>query len=385
VAEARKATDAVTKAWSFRFRDRRTGKLREMGLGSYLDVTLEEAREKAAALRALLREGRDPFVEREARRWARVAGEARSMTFDEAATACIADKRAGWRNAKHADQWTNTLTTYASPVLGSVLVSEIDLPMIRKVLDPIWITKNETASRVRQRLEAVLAWATVSGYRTGDNPARWRGHLDHLLPKPSRVKTPEHHPALPYAQVRKFMGELRSRSGTATLALEFAILTAARTQEVISARWEEVDLKAKLWTIPAARMKAGKEHTVPLSAEALKVLLALKRASEGPYVFPGLEAGAPLSNMAMNVLLGRMGRKDITVHGFRSTFRDWAGEQTAYPREVIEHALAHQLKDKTEAAYSRSTLPEKRRKLMQDWSDFCGERTEAKRASARKE
>lgn len=361
----------VTKSWCFRYRDRTTGRLREMGLGPYPDVSLEEARGKAAELRALLRADRDPMAERAARRATLRADLAREMTFDQAAAACISDRRAEWRNEKHAAQWSSTLATYVSPVIGKLPVSAIDLALVRKVLDPIWITKNETASRVRQRIETVLAWATVSGFRKGENPARWRGHLDHLLPRPSKVQKSEHHPALPYDKISAFMAEVRQRAGISALALEFTILTAARTSEVIEAQWEEFDLQRRVWVIPAGRMKAGKAHTVPLSARAVEILESLGEVREGAHVFLGGREGAPLSNMAMISLLKRMGRSDITVHGFRSTFRDWAGEQTTYPREVIEHALAHQLKDRAEAAYARSTLPEKRRKLMEDWAEYC--------------
>ena len=371
-SDSRSATALVTKSWCFRYRDRTTGKRRELGLGPYPDITLEAARIKAADLRLLLLDGKDPFTERATRRAAAKLEVAKALTFDEAAARCIADKRAGWKNEKHADQWTNTLATYVSPLIGHLPVADIDLALIRKVLDPIWTTKNETASRVRQRMESVLDWARVSGYRQGENPARWRGHLDHLLPKPSKVQKSEHHPALAYPEMAKFMAELRAQSGTGSLALEFAILTAARTTEVIAARWEEVDLEKKLWTIPAERMKAGKEHVVPLSRRAMKLLKELQKIKTGPYVFPGGKADAPLSNMAMSATLKRMDRTDITVHGFRSTFRDWAGEQTNFPRELIEHALAHQLKDKAEAAYARSTMPEKRRKLMEVWAEFCG-------------
>lgn len=365
------AASSVTKSWCFRYRDRSTGRLRELGLGPYPDVSLEEARKIAAELRDILRQGKDPKEVRDEKRASLKVEAVKGMTFDEATAACIAGMRSGWKNEKHADQWTNTLATYASPVIGALPVSAIDLPLIRKVLDPIWTTKNETASRVRQRIESVLAWATVSGYRSGDNPARWRGHLDHLLAKPSKVQKTEHHAALPYAKIREFMSELHKRSGTACLALEFTILTAGRTGEVVAACWDEMDLEKKLWTVPAERMKAGKEHTVPLSSRAVQILKTLSKAKTGEYVFPTEGSDSPLSNMAMYALLKRMGRSEITVHGFRSTFRDWAGEQTHFPREVIEHALAHQLKDKAEAAYSRSTMPEKRRKLMDAWAEYC--------------
>ncbi len=369
--KARSLAAEVTKSWTFRYRDRTTGKVRELGLGGYPDVSLEAARGKAAELRAILLEGKDPKTERDAQRTAMKAEAAKGMTFDQAAARCIADKRAGWKNTKHADQWTNTLATYVSSTIGSLSVAEIDLPLVRKVLDPIWTTKNETASRVRQRIESVLSWATVSGYRSGDNPARWRGHLDHLLPKPSKVQKQEHHAALPYTEIREFMTALHERKGIASLALEFAILTATRTGEVIGACFEEFDLKKRIWTIPPERMKAAKEHTVPLSQRALEIAIELDRTRTGDYVFPGDKKNASISNMAMAAVLKRMGRLDITVHGFRSTFRDWAGDQTHFPREVIEHALAHQLKDKAEAAYSRSTLHEKRRKLMEAWAKYC--------------
>lgn len=368
----RPATGEVTKSWVFRYRDRTNHKkVHELGLGPFPDVSLDEARTKASELRKTLCEGNDPKAERDAKRAEKKAEATKGMTFDEAAAACIADKRSGWKNAKHADQWNNTIATYVSPKIGSLPVAVIDLPLIRKVLDPIWTSKNETASRVRQRMETVLAWATVSGFRTGENPARWRGHLDNLLPKPSKVQKGEHHPALPYAEIGKFMTALHGQSGIAALALEFTVLTAARTGEVIAARWGELDQEKLIWTVPAERMKAGKEHTVPLSARAAEIVKELWRTREGEYVFPGGKADAPLSNMAMSANLKRMGRTEITVHGFRSTFRDWAGEQTNFPREIIEHALAHQLKDKAEAAYSRSTPPEKRRKLMEAWAQYC--------------
>ena len=369
--DTKTTVSALTKSWTFRYRDRTTGKLKELGLGSLSDVSLEAARAKATQYRIMLSEGTDPKATRDAKRGAMKAALAKEITFDEAAAACIADKRGGWKNQKHLEQWINTLATYASPVIGSLPVSSIDLPLIRKVLDPIWTSKNETASRVRQRIESVLAWATVSGYRTGDNPARWRGHLDHLLPKPSKVQKEEHHPALPYAEIGEFMAALHGQNGFAALALEFTILTAARTGEIIAARWDELDKDKLTWTIPADRMKAGKEHTIPLSARASEIVKGLWKTRRGDFIFPGAKTDASLSNMAMHANLKRMGRTDITVHGFRSTFRDWAGEQTNFPREIIEHALAHQLKDKAEAAYSRSTMPEKRRKLMEAWASYC--------------
>lgn len=369
--KSRKPVEAVNKSWCFRYRERITGKRIMLGLGSLLDLSLAEAREKAAELRRMLIDGKDPKAER-VRKRAEVKAEAASMiTFDQAAGRCIADKRPGWKNEKHAEQWTSTLATYASPIMGSLPVASIDLALVRKVLDPIWTTKNETASRVRQRVESVLAWATVSGFRKGDNPARWRGHLDHLLPKPSKVQTREHFAALPYAEMGDFIVALRTHKGVAALAMEFTILTAARTSEVTGARWEEFDLKKALWTVPPVRMKASKEHIVPLPRRAVEIIQQLAGTKLGPHVFLGAKAGAHLCNMAMAKILRIMQLTDITVHGFRSTFRDWAGEQTNYPRELIEHALAHKLKDKAEAAYARSTMPERRRGLMEDWAAYC--------------
>lgn len=384
-ATAKKPSGQVAKSWVFRYRSRVTGKPVELGLGSLLDVSLAKAREKAAAFRDMLAAGRDPRTEVHAKRMNSRIEAAKAMTFDDAAASYIRDHSAGWKNAKHADQWINTLATYVSPFIGKLPVASIDLAMVRKVLDPIWTVKNETASRVRQRMEAVLGWATVSGYRQGDNPARWKNHLDHLLAPTSKVKKVENHPALPYNRLGAFMEALRDQSGTAALALEFAILTATRSGEVLSSAPSEFNLQAGLWTIPAERMKAKKEHTVPLSFRAVEIVQALVK-SGSPYIFPGGKDGESLSNAAMLALIKRMdakasedggeGWKDdkgrrIVPHGFRSTFRDWAGECSAYPREVIENALAHQLKDKAEAAYARGTQLAKRKALMEAWQRFC--------------
>lgn len=377
----RKPSEEVWKSWCFRYHDRVTGRRREMGLGPLIDVSLAEAREKASELRKMLLDGKDPLDERNRKRAEAKAAIASMITFDEAAERCIADKRPGWKNPKHTEQWVSTLGTYASPILGKLPVNDIDLALVRKVLDPIWTTKNETASRVRQRLESVLAWATVSGYRTGDNPARWKGHLDHLLPKPSKVQKKEHFAALPYVEIGAFIQALRGQQGVASLAMEFTILTASRTGEVIGARWEEFDLEKGFWTVPAERMKAHKEHIVPLSPRAAQIVRELAQTKLGPWVFPGWKQGTHLSNMGMSKTLQRMNRTDITVHGFRSSFRDWAGEQTNYSRELIEHALAHKLKDKAEAAYARSTMPERRRGLMEAWAAYC-ESVEVKTAEA---
>ena len=360
-------TQAGVKSWLFRYM--RHGKARGMGLGPLHTVSLAEARVKALECRKLLLDGIDPLADKEAKRASQKAVEANRMTFMEAATAYIAAHRAGWKNAKHAAQWESTLATYVEPVVGKTALESIDTALVMRVLEPIWTTKTETATRVRGRVESVLDWATVRGYREGDNPARWKGHLDHLLPKRSKVQKVEHHSALPYANAPAFMSALRQMGGTAALAFEFLILTATRTSETINARWGEIDMENCLWTIPAERMKAEKEHRVPLSSAAMKILTILQTHSDSAYVFPGKRDNKPLSNMVFLQLLKRMNRSDITAHGFRSTFRDWVGETTQYPREVAEAALAHIVKNKAEAAYARGDLFAKRARMMQDWAD----------------
>lgn len=361
-----------TKSWVFQYTLR--GRRREMGLGSALTLSLAQARARANDCRHQLLDGIDPIEHRQSQRQTQQLSVAKALTFKEAAERCIEDRRAEWSNAKHAQQWENTLTTYAYPHIGAMSVAAIDTGLVRACLDPIWTTKTETASRLRQRIEAVLDWAKVHGYRSGDNPAAWRGHLDAVMAKPTKVAKTENHAALSYAQVPAFVKELRSHEGVAAAALEFTILTAARTSETILATPAEFDLKAKVWTIPAERMKAKIEHTVPLSARAVSLVKRMLKA-QGPYLFPGAREGKPLSNMAMLELVRGMGTKDatgepITVHGFRSTFRQWAAEQTTIPREVAEHALAHRLPDKVEAAYQRGTMVEKRRALMTEWAAF---------------
>lgn len=360
---------AGTKSWIFRFT--LDGRAREMGLGGLATVSLAVARTKAQECRALLLDGVDPIEARRERRVAGRAAAARVMSFAACAAAYIEAHRAGWRNAKHADQWRNTLRTYAEPVLGDVPVHAIDTALVMKVLEPIWRTRTETASRLRGRIEAVLDWATVRGLRSGENPARWRGHLDHLLPERAKVQQVVHHPALPYDEMAGFMAALRAQDGIAARGLEFQILTAARTGEVIGARWEEFDEAKRQWTVPAGRMKAGREHRVALSSRALAILGSMRAVAQSEYVFPGQRAGRPLSNMAFLQLLKRMQRNDLTAHGFRSTFRDWAAEQTSYAREVVEMALAHAISDKVEAAYRRGDLFEKRRQLMENWARHC--------------
>jgi len=359
---------ARTKSWIFRFT--LDGRTREMGIGALNARTLKQAREKAADCRALLADKIDPIDARDAERTQRDIERARSISFEKCAEKYIAAHRAGWRNAKHIEQWTNTLATYCAP-FNALPVQDVDTALVLKAIEPIWTKKPETATRVRARIEAVIDWARVRGYRSGENPARWRGHLQKLLPalkKKSRVK---HHPALPYERIGEFMEKLRAENGTAAGALEFAILTAARTSEAILAKPDEFDLKRALWTVPAARMKAGREHRVPLSPRSVQLV---KEHSNGDYVFPGGREGQPLSNMAMLELLRRMEREDLTVHGFRSSFRDWTAEQTNYPRDVCEMALAHTVRDATEAAYRRGDLFEKRRRLMLEWARHCEQR-----------
>jgi integrase len=293
------------------------------------------------------------------------------LTFQECADQYIASHRNGWKNPKHADQWTNTIATYCGPIIGKLPVKQVDAAYVMRVLNPIWSTKTETASRVRGRIESILDWATAMGHREGENPARWKGKLDHLLPKASKVKRITHHKALGYTQIAELMRQLRQEAGNGSKALEFTILTACRSDKVRFATWEEVNLKDKVWIIPAERMKAGKEHRIPLSDAAIAVLNQMDQSTN--LIFPGRTEGKPLSDMSLSAVLRRMGRGDITVHGFRSTFRDWAAECTAYPREVAEMALAHTIGDKVEAAYRRGDLFTKRTRMMQEWANFCNQ------------
>jgi integrase len=384
-----KVTPSGTKSWVFRYSvpapDKGEGKRRRhaIGLGRYPRVSLADARSKAEIYGKTLenyREGLaelDPAAAKRAKAAERRLLVAKAMTFRQCAEAYIGAHQAGWRNAKHGAQWGATLDAYVYPVFGKLAVAGVDVGLVLKAIEPIWTTKPETASRVRGRIESILDWAKARGYRDGENPARWRGHLDHLLPKKSKVATvaraakgrSEHHAALPYVEIAGFMAALREQEGVAARALEFAILTATRTGEVIGARWDEVSLVDRLWTIPGERMKAGKEHRVPLSDAAVAILKALPR--KGAYVFAGAREGSPLSNMALLMTLRRMERGELTTHGFRSTFRDWAAERTSFPAEVAEMALAHAVGDKVEAAYRRGDLFEKRRQLADAWAKFC--------------
>jgi integrase len=363
----------ASASWVYRYWDGTRN--RDMGLGSHPPVTLADARDEVSAYNLMRRDGLDPIVVRDAKR-ADNRGED-TPSFDRCAELFLADKETEWRNPKHRAQWRSTLDTYASPVFGKKPVSQIGLDDILAALQPIWATKTETASRLRGRIENILDWAGVRGYRQGENPARWRGHLDKLLPRRSKAAPQEHHPALPYAQLPGFFATLPQQSGTAARCLEFTIMTACRTGEVIAATWDEIDFDTKVWTVPPERMKAKREHRVPLSDQALAVLEAMRKTKQNDFVFPGQRAKQHLSNMAMLQVLKRMGYGHYTVHGFRSTFRDWAAEQTSFPHEVAEMALAHVIGNKAEAAYRRGDLFEKRRKLMEAWARYASATTKS--------
>ena len=373
-------TKKLVKSWLFRYM--RMGVRRGMGLGPVHTVTLAEAREKAYACRRMLIEGIDPLEAKKAKHQAERRERMKSLPFRDCANQYIEAHRKSWKNEKHAAQWGSTIETYANPIIGNLMVTEIDTDDIMRVLEPIWAEKTETATRLRGRIESILAWATVRGFRTGLNPARWKGHLDHLLAKPSRLRKTNHHAALPYAEAAAFMKMLRRQEGNAALALQLVILTASRTNEVIAARKSEFDLPAKIWIIPAERMKARREHRVPLSTAAVALVKPLINTGTSEFVFPASKENRHLSNMAMLQLLKRMKREDLTVHGFRSTFKDWARETTDYAREVSEAALAHIIGDQTEAAYARGDLFAKRAGLMQEWADHLFAKSAPARAPA---
>lgn len=364
-----RVTEGGSKHWILRYMI--AGRGRWMGLGPYPEVPLVDAREKAMASRRKVREGIDPIAVKHAEALAVKIEKAKLMTFQQCADKYIETHRASWKNAKHADQWTNTISSYCGPVFGNLPVAEVDTALIVKALSPIWIGKNETAMRLRGRIESVLDWATTCQFRQGDNPARWKGHLEHMLANISRRGRIEHHAAISYAKVGAFMVQLREQQGSTARAMEFAILTAARSGEARGATWDEIDMKAKVWTIPAARMKGKKEHRVPLSAAAIDVLNKAKAHSSDSIVFPGRDGKKPLADMAPMAMLRRMGRADLTLHGFRSTFRDWAAECTAYPQHVCEMALAHAIPNAVEAAYRRGDMFEKRVRMMDEWAAFC--------------
>lgn len=357
------------RSWDFRYMI--DGRERHMGLGPVHTVDLAEARQRARAARLLLLDGIDPIEHKRAEKACRAAAKAKLLTFREASEAFFNQHEGKWSNVKHRLQFVSTLKTYAFPVLGNMAVDQITTPEVLRAIEPHWLSKTETMNRVRGRIESVLDWATVRGYRSGDNPARWKGHLSEVLPARGQVAKVNHHAALPHPDMPPFMAELRKREGVAARALEFSILTVARTGEVIGAQWSEFDLDAKLWKVPPGRMKGGREHRVALSDRAVALLRVLPTEDGNDFVFLGSRPGSGLSHMAMMQVLKRMGHDDITVHGFRSSFRDWCAERTNYPREVAEMALAHVIDDKTEAAYRRGDLLRKRQQLAEAWSKYC--------------
>jgi integrase len=363
-------TASGAKSWIYRYEHH--GHERAMGLGSLNAVGLSEARTQAEECRGLRQRGIDPIEHRKEARVQAALDRANSISFAQAAQQYIEAHKSGWKNAKHASQWTNTIETHANPIIGALPVRAINTDLVMKVLSPIWNTIPETAGRLRGRIENILDWAKVLGFRTGENPARWRGHLNKLLPRKSKVRAVVHHPALSFAALPKFMPELRMQKGNAARALEFTILNATRTSETLDAEWSEFDFEGRTWTIPGVRMKGEVEHSVPLCARSLQILRKIREENpDSKFVFPGGKRGRPLSNMAMSNLLGRMGYDDITVHGFRSTFSDWAGETTNFADAVIEMSLAHHVDDKVKAAYRRGDLFQKRRRLLEAWEKYC--------------
>jgi len=374
-------TATGAKSWLLRYMV--AGRPYGMGLGPTHTVSLAEARQKALDARKLLIDGINPLAAKKQNQIAAALADAKMMSFDQCAEAYILAHKAGWKNAKHGDQWTNTLKAYASPVFGGLPVATIDTGLVVKCLAPIWESKTETASRVRGRIESVLGWATTSGYRTGENPARWKDHLENLLATISKSSRTKHHPSLPWQRIGAFMAALRTRDGIAAQSVEFAILTGCRSGEVRGAQWAEFNLGDKVWTIPASRMKAKREHQVPLSDAALALVSSIKKVGDTGIVFGGTK-GQPLSDMSLTAVLRRMNEQDpppwtdasgkaVTIHGFRTSFRMWAAEATNYPREVAEHALAHQIPDAVERAYQRGSQFAKRVALMTDWAAFCSQ------------
>lgn len=363
-----------SKHWVLRFN--LAGKRRRFGLGAYPAITLAQARETARQARQLIAQGVDPIDERRQAQNVHKLESVQAVTFEQAALGYIADNEAGWKNAKHRQQWENTLSTYAFKVIGHLPVAEVGQEHVIQILNPIWRIKTDTAKRLRGRIEKVLNWAKARGYRTGDNPARWEGHLDQILPNPAKVKKRRHHPAVPYKEVPQAVQRIAATPGRAAQALIFTLLTAARSVETFGAKWSEFDFESHLWTVPAERMKSGRAHRVPLSAQVLELLEKMPRFTDTELVFPGRKMGRPLSNMSMINVMRRLKLKDdkgVTAvpHGFRSSFRSWAADCTDAQREVAEMALAHVVEDDTEASYWRSDVLQKRRALMQQWADYC--------------
>ena len=358
------------KDWFYRYQI--GGKGKKCGLGPYPTISLEQARLDAHEYRILRKNGIDPIQNKKEQAQQEALEESRNITFKECALAYIESHKSGWKNKKHAQQWENTLSTYVYPVMGKLSVQDVDIDLILKVLEPIWHLKTETASRVRQRMENILDWAKVRRYRDGENPARWKGNLDKLLPARNRVQKPKHFVAMDYRLLPDYYKKLIIKKTLTSNALAFTILTAARNGEARAATWAEIDHKAKSWTIPANKMKAGREHRIPLSKEAFTILKAMQpfKRPNDDLIFPGQSKNKPVSEASLLKLV-KQEDMTLTVHGFRSSFRDWCAEQTSYPREVAEAALAHTLKDKTEAAYQRGDMFEKRRKLMDSWSEYC--------------
>jgi integrase len=356
-----------SKSWIYRYRVGQ--RQHDLGLGSTRVISLADARRKAVEITRQRLDGNDPLLERRALRHAEAVERAKTITFRQAAEQYIDAQAAGWRGGSNAQQWTASLTTYAHPVIGLLPVAAIDLGLVLRVLEPIWTTKPETATRVRRRVEAVLGWATTHGYRNGDNPARWSGHLENILAPRVRLAAVRHHAALPYGEMGAFMTALRQNETVPARALEFAIMTAARAGEVFGATWNEIDTKARIWTVPAARMKGAREHTVPLSDAAMA---CLGKPGAG-YLFPSPRGGRPLNKTVFHHLKRTVAwaGSDYTAHGFRSTFRDWCGDCTAYPREVVETALAHTVGNAVEQAYRRGSAIDTRRRLMEQWGRFC--------------
>lgn len=355
------------KSWIFRYTF--AGRRRDMGLGSVATIGLADARTRALEQRRLVMAGTDPIEAKRASKAALAASVVKLVTFKECAVAYIATMKAGWKNAKHAGQWTSTLETYAFPILGGVAIDAVDTQLVLRVIEPLWSKKTETASRLRGRIEAILDYAKTRGMRAGENPARWKGHLDQVLPTRGAVAKVEHHRSMAYEEMPNFWPRLQIQDGLSARALELCILTATRSGEVLGARWEEIDLDSGVWTIPSMRMKAGLEHRIPLSLVAVELLKKLAAIRMNEFVFPGQMPKRPLSGMAMTMVLRRM-KAEATAHGFRATFRTWIADQTRYSHEVAEAALAHTIGDKVVVAYQRGDLFEKRRNLMDDWATF---------------
>jgi integrase len=367
-----RVAEGGSKQWVFRYSA--DGRLRDMGLGSVNTLSLAEVREKAREARKLRLEGKDPIDERHAQRAIATAAGAKVKTFKQCAEEFIRDNSAKWSSAKHGQQWTNTLEAYVYPDLGDLPVATIDTPLVLKVIKPLWQRTPVTASRVRGRIEQVLGWATVHHYRAGDNPARWKGHLQHALPATSQTTDVEHHTALAYTEAPAFVAKLRQDTSVQTRCLELITLTATRSAEATDARWDEIDFDNRVWVIPPGRIKMGKEHRIPLSDAAMAVIEAMRDLRQSDYVFPGLRAGRPIGHNVVWKLAKALG---TTVHGLRSTFSDWAAEQTSFPHEVREMALAHAIPSAVERAYRRGDLFDKRRQLMAAWASFCGQGADA--------